>query len=500
MGIASDIVSELSQKKQQAYEGVEFLQKNILVKDINKEKYDAAIVSIDADLFVDVNNVNGKLQDVKNAYQARVDVGCRTDMFWRLVSISTYTDNPDIDGNGTVVDLYNLEVTKLSLSGYQGVGLGTTASGPGTVGYGTTGGVTYFTEDGQTINYPPRSIFGFEEKNLYGLKYYDEPSQRDIGDTFVTSFIGTISIGSSILTVMSPIGSGTTLGISAGQFITANKSGIFPTSSGEIVAIGTALADLNTLSGVGNTVGVGTTTQLVSTLTLDSVVSVGASAPEQDGSYVTFTVFQSPAGIGTTAISYFRIPFTSNPFSPQTLGIMNSNQYGIGKSVYYDNSGFNSNVQSWRPEFARPEISADFPAVTEPEVGAGKIYYTVGFSSYPAVPFGSGRAPEGTTVALTATQVALVTLYENPSACSTQETNLTNAITDANTAESNIQSDLGDFNYKISAVNAMRDLRTDIQLEIWGNRQAIGGLADDIDKYDTAIEYLGVTTITSLLP
>ena len=49
-------------------------------------------------------------------------------------------------------------------------------------------------------------------------------------------------------------------------------------------------------------------------------------------------------------------------------------------------------------------------------------------------------------------------------------------------------------------MNAIRDLRTDIQLEIWGNRQAIGGLADDIDKYDTAIEYLGVTTITSLLP
>ena len=128
------------------------------------------------------------------------------------------------------------------------------------------------------------------------------------------------------------------------------------------------------------------------------------------------------------------------------------------------------------------------------------LKYTVGFSSYPAVPFGSGRASEGTTVSLTAAQVAAVTLYEDPSACPTQETNLTNAISDANTAESNITSGLGDFTYKIDAVNAMRDLRTDIQLEIWGNRQAIGGLADDIDKYDTAIEYLGVTTITSLLP
>lgn len=491
MGIASDIVSDLSQKKQQAYDGVEFLQKNILVKDVNKEKYDAAIVSIDADLFAEVNNVNDKLQDVKDAYQARVDVGCRTDMFWRVLGISTTPA-----GGGGFNEYYNLQVTKLSLSGYSNVGIGSTSG----VGLGTDGSVAFLNSVGGITTYPPRSLFGFEEKNLYGIKYYDEPSQRDVGDTFVTSFIGTISIGSSILTVMSPIGSGTTLGITTGQFISASKTGIFPTSSGEIVAIGTALADLSTLSGVGNTVGVGTTTQLVSTLTLDSVVAVGASAPEQDGSYVTFTVFQSPAGIGTTAISYFRIDFTSNPFSPQTLGIMNSSQYGIGKSVFYDNSGFNSNSQTWRPEFARPEITEDLPAVTEPEVGAGKIYYTVGFSDYPANLIGGGRAAEGDTFSLDTSLIGTVTLYESPSACPTQETNLTNAISDANTAESNITSGLGDFTYKIDAVNAMRDLRTDIQLEIWGNRQAIGGLADDIDKYDTAIEYLGVTTITSLLP
>ena len=491
MGIASDIVSDLSQKKQQAYDGVEFLQKNILVKDVNKEKYDAAIVSIDADLFAEVNNVNDKLQGVKDAYQARIDAGCRTDLFWRVLGISTTPV-----GGGGFNEYYNLEVTRLSLSGYSNAGIGSTSG----VGLGTDGSVAFIDGVGGITTYPPRSLFGFEEKNLYGLKYYDEPSQRDVGDTFVTSFIGTISIGSSILTVMSPIGSGTTLGITTGQFISASKTGIFPTLSGEIVGIGITLADLNTLSGVGNTVGVGTTTQLVSTLTLDSVVAVGASAPEQDGSYVTFTVFQSPAGIGTTAISYFRIDFYSNPFSPQTLGIMDSSQYGIGKSVFYDNSGFNSNEQSWAPELARPEISADFPEIKEPDVGAGKIYYTVGFSDYPANPIGGGRAAEGDTFSLDTSLIGILSLYESPSACPTQETNLTNAISDANTAESNIQSDLGGFNYKISAVNAIRDLRTDIQLEIWGNRQAIGGLADDIDKCDTAIEYLGVTTITSLLP
>ena len=197
---------------------------------------------------------------------------------------------------------------------------------------------------------------------------------------------------------MSPIGSGVTFGIEPGQFVSASKNGVFSLGYGEVVGLGTTLADLSVLSGVGNTIGVGTTSELVSTITLSSVVSIGASAPEQDGSYVTFTVFQSPAGIGTTAISYFRLPFTSNPFSRQTIGIMTSGQYGIGKSIFYDNSGFNPNTQSWRPEFAHDEINLGdgdvIPAIQEPSVGAGKIYYTVGFSSYPTNPFGSGRAAE----------------------------------------------------------------------------------------------------------
>ena len=494
MGIASDIISDLRETEKQAYEGIEFLQKNILLKDIDKQKYDTAIVSIDADLFAELENVNDKFKDVKDAYQERINAGCRTDMFWRVVGIST-----TLLGS-TVFEYYNLQVTKLSLVGYSTVGIGSTRG----VGLGTDGSVAFIDASGGITTYQSRSLFGFEQKNLYGLKYYDEPSQKDIGDTFVTSFIGTISIGSSILTVMSPIGSGTTIGIEPGQLVTASKTGVFALGYGEVVGIGITLADLSVLSGVGNTIGIGTTSELVNTITLNSAVSIGASAPEKDGYYVTFTVSQSPAGIGTTAISYFRLPFTANPTSPQRIGIITSGQYGIGKSAYYDNSGYSSNTQSWRPEFESPEINLGdnqiIPAVQEPNVGADKIYYTVGFSSYPTNPFGSGRAAEGTTLSLDTSLIGSVNLYINSSACPTQESNLTSAINLANAAESNIQSDLGDINYKVNAVNAIRDLRTDIQLEIWGNRQAIGGLADDIDKYDTAIEYLGVTTITSLLP
>ena len=497
MGIASDIISDLTEKKNLAYDGIDFLQKNILLQDSKKDKYDAVIVSIDADLFSDLDSVNGKLRSVQDAYQARVTAGCRTDMFWRVLGISTA---PASGGGGGTNEYYSLEVTKLSLVGYSTAGIGSTNG----VGLATDGSVSRLNPSGGISTYPPNSLFGFEQKNLYGLKFYDEPSQRDIGDTFVTSFIGTISIGSSVLTVMSPIGSGTTIGIEPGQFVSASKTGVFSLGYGEVVGIGITSTDLSVLSGVGNTIGVGTTTQLVNTIIFDSVVSTGASAPEQDGSYVTFTVYQSPAGVGTTAISYFRIPFESNPFSPQTLGIMTGNQFGIGKSVLYDNSGFNPNTQTWRPEFESPEVDLGddqkIPAVEEPEVGAGKIYYTIGFTNYPADPISGERAVEGTTFTIDTALIGVVDLYDTSPSCPTEEAALSSAITEADAAESSIQSGLGDFTFKIDTVNALRDLRTDIQLEIWGNRQAIGGLADDIDKYDSAIEYLGVTTITSLLP
>ena len=164
MGIASDIVSDLSQKKQQAYDGVEFLQKNILVKDVNKEKYDAAIVSIDASLFSETNSVNGELQNVKDAYQARLDAGCRTDLFWRVLGVSTTPA-----GGGGTNEYYNLQVTKLSLSGYTSAGIGSTSG----VGLGTDGSVAFLDNVGGITTYPARSLFGFEEKNLYGIKYYD---------------------------------------------------------------------------------------------------------------------------------------------------------------------------------------------------------------------------------------------------------------------------------------------------------------------------------------
>ena len=174
---------------------------------------------------------------------------------------------------------------------------------------------------------------------------------------------------------------------------------------------------------------------------------------------------------------------------------MTTGTSGLGKSVFYDNSGANPSTKSWNPALAGIEPYST--GEREPSVGAGKIYYKVGFSSHPDT--GGGRVVEGETAFIE--DINLTSgLYTASPSCSTEETALTNAISTADSAESDIQSDLGDFNYKVTAVNALRDLRSDIQKEIWGNRQAIGGQADEIEKYDAAIAYLGISTITSLIP
>jgi len=485
MPISTGIIDELNVKRERSVEAIDFLQKNIVVKDGEIDKYDAAIVSIDSNLYDQVVNVNQKLEAVQDAYDDRVTAGCRTDVFWRVAGIST-------KGVGVGVQtFYNLIATKLSLSGYQSVGIGSTNG----IALGNSGQVAFLNTDGSYTQYPANSIFGFQDKNLYGLKYYDEPYTKGIGDTFVTSFIGTISIGSSILTVMSPVGSGVTDGVNLNQLITSNKSGIFPSGFGEIVGIGTTTADLSVIAGAGTTVGIGSTISIVPKLTLGTVVSLGASAPESDGSFVTFTIRESPAGVGTTALSAYRLEFGKNPFAPQTIGILTTGTSGLGKSVFYDNSGANPSTKSWNPALAGIEPYST--GEREPSVGAGKIYYKVGFSSHPDT--GGGRVVEGETAFIE--DINLTSgLYTASPSCSTEETALTNAISTADSAESDIQSDLGDFNYKVTAVNALRDLRSDIQKEIWGNRQAIGGQADEIEKYDAAIAYLGISTITSLIP
>ncbi len=445
----SVVNDDLKAKLDDSYSAIEDSTEAIIETDATKGAYDDIITSLDVDIFNEIQSVNSKIVDVSSAYQDRINVGCRTDVFWRLT--------------GTAGTTYTLVATQLSLAGYAG----------------TLPSVEYFNGVG-FVTYSNYSTFGFSTESAYGVKYYNEPVTEDFEDTFVTSFIGTISTGSNKLIALSVVGSSSTLGITTGQLVTSSKSGVLPSSS-NIVGIGTTTLSQSIL-------GISTESP-VTILTLDTTATGTASAPESDGSYVSFTISKS-----TTQFTYddYEIFAESDPFIPQTIGIMTTGDIGIGVSIKYDNSGYLSNPISWNPYL----VDLEDPNTFEPNVGAGTYYLKVGFSSYPVTLSGQ-RVAVGFITTVNATQFSGI--LSATSACPTQETNLTNAINALNTAKSDITSGISTINYKIDVANTFREQRKEFQSEIWGLRQQIASYRADIINYEKALNYLGVSTVTNVI-
>jgi hypothetical protein len=464
--LSTELIADATEKIEQKYTNIEYFQDQVVIVDNEKSLYDQGIVTIDADLYNSIEDLNDSFIGVQSAYQDRINVGCRTDMFWRVVGITT-------DEYGLIVD-YTLTVTQLTGIGYSSVGIGTST-------------VDFLESSGSITQYSLDSIFGLQERKLYGLKYYDEPYAKDIGDTFVTSFIGTISLGSNKLTVMNPVGSGISEYFQSGQIVISSKDGVFPVlSTVKITGIGVTIVDLTKVNP-----GIGTSSSIVNILTLDTVASLSVKAPESDGSFVSFSVITDPAEVASEGRRKYELNFFKHPFVPQTVGIMTRGDIGIGVSMILDSSGNPSASQGWNPDMNGFEV--DGTVITPPNVGADKIYYRVGFTetpSYLGVP---------KTLGQTITVMGLLSLYTNLSSCAAQETTLTTKIGIASVKETAFIADGGDVSLKINASNALRLERNQYNLRIWGLRQSIGGENEEIDRYDALKTYIGLSTISGTL-
>jgi hypothetical protein len=116
MSIGTEIVERTRKTIQDKLEQIEFFQDQIVLVDDQKSLYDQAIFRLDNDLLGEIQIVNRALDDVKDAYQDRISVGCRTDLFWRVTG---YNPTP-------TPDQYTFTCTKLSAGGYEQVGIGST--------------------------------------------------------------------------------------------------------------------------------------------------------------------------------------------------------------------------------------------------------------------------------------------------------------------------------------------------------------------------------------
>ena len=453
------ITDDITKRQEDLDTSIKFIREQIITLDAAKEPYDSAIQVLDEPILPQINAVNQTLADVQTAYEARHTANCRTDLFWRCVGIHTEQASPS---GGVATDHYKLVVTKLSLTGY---GVSTGIQGESLTVIDSSGGITTYAS-GDTKEY------GYIKDNLHGLKYYNEPVTRDIGDTTVGNFIGTVGAASTILAVMSPYTDNLINDFTVGQLITCDKLGVINGNNTTIVGFGSVVT---TLSGINSTTGAGTTS--VPTILLETATVGIASAPESDGSFVNFNVLDDPAGI--TTWTDYALSMTSNPFSPQSLGIEKENTLGIGVSVYYDNSGLSSATQSWKPEFAVTGYAPAIPDVVEPAVGAGAIYYKEGFTVQP-------NQSEGSEVDVTDISTGLFTSLGS---CSAEETALTAAIAARDAAETGFPS--ATLTNTLAASTALRQERKKVyELPIYGQRQVIGDMALEKGRYDTLQNYV----------
>ena len=455
--LSTELIKRASEDIEFKQLNIDKLQDQIVELDDQKSLYDQGILKLETELLNRLDEVNESFNLIADAYQDRIDADCKSDLFWRI------TDRI----SSTPVDFFELECTRLNPGGYSltgtnidsAAGIGSTVAYVGATGIVTfyPGSLTYGNDIPEVNDFVNDPYFGFDRRNLYGLKYYSEPYDKDIGDTLIGEFIGTCSIGSTEITVMQAVGTGITFGV--GQIVvSAGKTAIFPNNA-NIVGVGTTTKDIRIIPSTG----IGSTGVVVNILTVDTVCGAPASAPETDGSFVEFRVLDDPVAFRT------------------------------GGRI--DNSGIPVTFASWNQGLKF--LPLDFGGQVEPEVGAGQVFFRQGFGHAPMN--GINRADEGDTTTVRVNALASG-LYQQLSACSTEvEEKVTEKIGISSALETALTAQDADNQLLLGSSQALRDERNSLQLGIHGIRKVLGELNKEYDKLEILKEYIGLTTVSDVV-
>jgi hypothetical protein len=216
------------------------LMEQLALYDVRIDRYDALIENMDKSLFPLINEINVAISTVETAYEDRITAGCRSDLVW--VQTGQY-----------VIIL------------------------PGE--YGDT-------EETRTIYQVQKNSALYQKYGRTGIKYYRRPKNQDYGSNIVSEFFGTISVGSTIISIVQT-GIAGTAGILLGDILTDDLEN--PTTFG--------VDDLPTIVGFGQ-----------STLTIDTQmfggnVTIGSTIIAQTGIGSTNNIAIGSRIIGTSVLS-----------------------------------------------------------------------------------------------------------------------------------------------------------------------------------------------------
>ena len=254
--IIADQQTELDRKLAE----VEMLKDQLTIMDVKIDRFDVLIQNIDKEIIPLVDEINVAITSVKTAYDARITAGCKSDLHWEETSRITYRTK---DSTFTVI--------------------------------------TYTVLKNPSVR---------EDYNYYGAKYYRKPQNQDYGANIVKEFLGTISIGSTSLAIISNDG---TSNLQVGDTITDNVDNPTVFSS----------ANLPSIVGFGTTVIVGTSTQFGGTISSGSTIiahtGIGTTGNINIGDTISLSgvlaLNTTVAGIGNTTITL------TDVWDPDAIGI-----------------------------------------------------------------------------------------------------------------------------------------------------------------------------------
>ena len=245
--ITAKIIADQQKEIDRKLAEVEMIKDQLTIMDVKIDRFDVLIQNIDREIIPLAEEINVAIGSVKTAYDARITDGCKSDLYWELIGTKEY------DWFGFGVRQYDLI--------YQ-------------------------------CNKNPNVRIDYGK---YGAKYYRKPQNQDYGANIVKEFLGTISIGSTSLAILSNDG---TSELQVGDTITDNVDNPTVFSS----------ANLPSIVGFGTTAIVGSSTQFSGTISFGSTIiastGIGTTGNINIGDTISLSsvlAFNTKvAGIGTT--------------------------------------------------------------------------------------------------------------------------------------------------------------------------------------------------------
>lgn len=489
---------------------------NLLVdKQGDIDELDDLIKGIDKKVLGNIDGINTLYQEVADAYENQISIGCSSGLIWVDAGIST-------SGAGTSVrtwvctplpqtcfNRYGLQCLKKPCNRQYNINV--VEETAGTVSVGST--IFIVNTSNYTVDYP-------NETNPNALNFF-ELTDIDTGDLITddtqnptlftegalptvvgfasttnafstgikTSFVGDVTTGTKIIAIRDKTVA--QLGLQVGDYIySEGVTGTEPSkeySTNTIVGFGTTTIVFDSYyadTGIGTTVAVAEaitlSTAVVGSATTNTfLVGVGTVVPAiimSAGPVGTGTNFDFTFIRNTTLYEDFNID--RNPLEKTTVGVIvypklgGFQPVGAGLSVILINNGFDSAVQKYNS--LKDDKQFKDQREEKPNVGNGQVCYRIGNKQWPVLPFTGDYAVLGDILTLDPVLVPPYTSTPPGSGCGSAQTTIDNALDDLGGA--NFSEFIDNSEFYIDASNEIRYSRHRLQLEAWAILQAISEL------------------------